>query len=325
MQCADRQATLVFYVVAGDIARPPRAKGLPDNKKNKLIAILDDAFSEWETQFADEASAQFDADRVMLIADLNRKANVDWVQVEQGWQEVYAQREDDWREAFVPLISGLIVRQGEALNALFGLEFDVQNLFALQWFNDYKLKFAQPIWNTNREWLSRMLQQAQLEGWSIPEMEDQLGAIFRVWGDQARAEDNDLLAEWVADRLPQARRELIARTETLRSSSAGSFHLYKAWGSPMKEWMATGDDRTRPSHMEAWDNYREGGLIGPIPIDQPFIIGGYLMMYPGDPNGPIEEFANCRCTVVPYNPAWNMSEDELAEVLSESQIAKPGA
>lgn len=52
-----------------------------------------------------------------------------------------------------------------------------------------------------------------------------------------------------------------------------------------KRWVATKDKRTRRDHANA-----DGQTV---PIDQPFDIGGYAMMYPGDPDGPGKEVYNC--------------------------------
>ena len=74
-------------------------------------------------------------------------------------------------------------------------------------------------------------------------------------------------------------------------SNAGAGALYKDWGVHRKEWLATGDARTRPSHWAA-----NGQVVG---IDQKFTVGGALLMQPGDPSGPPEEVCQCRCTVLP--------------------------
>lgn len=70
----------------------------------------------------------------------------------------------------------------------------------------------------------------------------------------------------------------------------------------LKGWQATGDMRTRLSHLRAHQTYSKN----PIPIDQPFILSPtrgsnrgkrFELMYPGDPNGPPELVINCRCTM----------------------------
>ena len=62
----------------------------------------------------------------------------------------------------------------------------------------------------------------------------------------------------------------------------------------MKEWIAAFDDRTRDSHAEA-------GAGEPIKASEPFMVGGQLMMYAGDPAGGAAEVINCRCST-PYFP-----------------------
>jgi hypothetical protein len=45
-----------------------------------------------------------------------------------------------------------------------------------------------------------------------------------------------------------------------------------------------------PAHLRAEQDYQKG-----IPIEKAFRVGGYDLMYPGDPNGPAQEVINCRC------------------------------
>lgn len=70
-------------------------------------------------------------------------------------------------------------------------------------------------------------------------------------------------------------------------------------GYRFKRWDAIIDDKTREDHVDV------NGAV--VPIDEPFIVGGYEMMYPGDESlgaGP-EEIINCRCSV-----EYLMTEDE---------------
>lgn len=50
------------------------------------------------------------------------------------------------------------------------------------------------------------------------------------------------------------------------------------------------DDRTRLTHLAADGQVRARG--------EPFLVGNALLMEPGDPGGPPEEVANCRCVLV---------------------------
>lgn len=58
-----------------------------------------------------------------------------------------------------------------------------------------------------------------------------------------------------------------------------------------KQWMTVGDSRVRAAHAAAHGQTK--------PIDQPFIVGGEKLMYPGDMTlgASIENVANCRCNV----------------------------
>lgn len=94
------------------------------------------------------------------------------------------------------------------------------------------------------------------------------------------------------------RADTIARTETHRAYQAGNYQANKAlgkFGATYKQWLATGDSRTRQTHLDAQ-------ALGPIPYDQPFIVGGEELMYPGDEAGSAGEVINCRCTMQEYFP-----------------------
>jgi hypothetical protein len=92
---------------------------------------------------------------------------------------------------------------------------------------------------------------------------------------------------------------MIARTETIRASNAGSEATYRDWGVQQKEWLATSDDRTRDCHRvgRAWG--QEPVVVG---MDDNFTICGESLAYPGDPGGSPANTINCRCTVLPVMP-----------------------
>lgn len=95
-----------------------------------------------------------------------------------------------------------------------------------------------------------------------------------------------------------------ARTAVTAAQNAGRMDSYAAademWGiKSKKKWVATKDLRTRHDHGMA-DNQI-------VDYDQPFDVGGYKMMFPGDGSlgAPGHELYNCRCTVV------NATDDDL--------------
>lgn len=88
----------------------------------------------------------------------------------------------------------------------------------------------------------------------------------------------------------RVRAQRIARTESTGAYNAAGLAALSDEGEETKVWIATEDNRTRPSHREA---DRQA-----VPITQPFIVGVTPLMMPGDPAGIASETVNCRCTMV---------------------------
>jgi hypothetical protein len=94
------------------------------------------------------------------------------------------------------------------------------------------------------------------------------------------------------------RAEVIARTESLRAVHAGNEELFQQAidggdieaDSLERQWNSAHDPRVRPSHRAMNGQKRKLG--------DNFVTGeGVELAYPGDPDGPIEETAQCRCVV----------------------------
>ena len=85
-----------------------------------------------------------------------------------------------------------------------------------------------------------------------------------------------------------------ARTAMTGAQNAGrQLSLQNAYGMGIKvkkEWMATLDERTRTEHAEL-DGQK-------VDTNKPFKVGGYTIMYPGDPHAHPAMVYNCRCTLV---------------------------
>lgn len=90
----------------------------------------------------------------------------------------------------------------------------------------------------------------------------------------------------------EARARTVARTEVISASNAGSYSASQSLPPVLrpktKEWLATTDSRTRPSHSAA-----DGQVVA---MDAEFSVGGSSLRFPGDPFGPPGEIINCRCT-----------------------------
>ena len=103
-------------------------------------------------------------------------------------------------------------------------------------------------------------------------------------GDAAQRELDRTESIW------QTRARRIARTETTAALNAGSWKAARDEDAQFKYWVATADDRTRETHLEAHGECRG--------INMTFEVGGDELMFPGDTNASGEEVINCRCTLV---------------------------
>lgn len=94
-----------------------------------------------------------------------------------------------------------------------------------------------------------------------------------------------------------SRATLIARTELAGVSNGGSLAATQMIASELgigysKSWL-TADGAKYPRH----EDYE--GLDGQtVALDEAFDVGGNALQFPGDPDGDVEDVANCRCTLV---------------------------
>lgn len=161
-------------------------------------------------------------------------------------------------------------------------------LLAQDWFNEYTITFAQPINTTTEEQIRRLIEQGVSEGWSIPTTMKHLETLFQQWMTGNLSKED---FEWFDQRMPEYRRELIARDQTMRALNTISYRLYGAWGVENHTWEATGDARTRPAHAAAHGQT--------VKVGTPFQVGGEGLLYPGDPRGSLPNIIQCRCVTVP--------------------------
>lgn len=131
--------------------------------------------------------------------------------------------------------------------------------------------------------VNTLVQKGAHEGWGIDELASQVDQVLL---------DTD------SDRW-QNRARTIARTEAVGAYNAGQFQGFQALAESLggrweKGWLATEDERTRPTHRHA-DLQR-------VPLAVPFSVGGFPGMFPGDPELPAQEVINCRCSMLLLRP-----------------------
>jgi 2'-5' RNA ligase len=118
-----------------------------------------------------------------------------------------------------------------------------------------------------------------------------------------RTVEQGLAEGWTADRTALALREMfsdvsfttaqmLAQTELTSLVNERSLQAAQKATSGKSEptykvWQTMQDPKVRPAHAHV-----QGQTV---PINQPFDVSGYLMMYPGDPSAPVRLVARCRC------------------------------
>lgn len=101
----------------------------------------------------------------------------------------------------------------------------------------------------------------------------------------------------------------IARTEIHNAHNNAVMKTYETLGVEYTQWVAADDDRTRESHVEI------NGEI--IPMGGTYSNG---LAYPGDTNGDIEEWINCRCSNAPFVMPYGMMAPPGMEQFREEDL-----
>jgi hypothetical protein len=113
---------------------------------------------------------------------------------------------------------------------------------------------------------------------------DRVNAKLKSGGDPKQ-----ILSELYED-FKSGRSPLIAETTGVSGFNAGLWAGYRNQGYKYKTWISQRDEKVRHSHFLA-----EGQKVK---IDEHFVLGTELLMYPGDPTASPEETINCRCTII---------------------------
>ncbi|WP_368490831.1 phage minor head protein [Clostridium sp. BJN0013] len=141
------------------------------------------------------------------------------------------------------------------------------------WVENHVIKFSPEVQRTTHDAVVNAIKEGYEAGETIDELADRL------------------------DKLPAFDRNRairVARTETIAASNAGEFESYNQSDFVIgKQWLSSHDGRTRPDHAAANGQKKK--------LDEPFNVGGYKLMFPGDSSlgASAKEVIHCRCTMVP--------------------------
>lgn len=145
----------------------------------------------------------------------------------------------------------------------------------LSYFNARLLEKVSDINLTTREWVELQITKGIEDGLSLDQV------IRNIVGNTD---------------MPRYRAERISRTENMfAASNAEEIGVAKTGLETVKVWLSVNDNRTRHDHILVDDQER--------PADEPFNVGNYRMMRPGDTTtqnvmgqvAPAKEVVNCRC------------------------------
>jgi len=183
-------------------------------------------------------------------------------------KEIFDEAEmlDEWRPLFIAF--GMASAEETAAR----YEWAVPDPSVIKrWIASRGAKYSKYVNETSNNEIMDILAADRANGLSIPDMVKHIEGYFDVNA--------------------KSRAETIARTQVIGVNNYADVETYKVNGVEKKEWLSTGDDRTRDSHAAA-----DGQIVG---VNDPFIVGGAKLQYPGDPDGPAEEVCSCRCTELP--------------------------
>jgi len=249
---------------------------------------LDRGAKLWEGHFREKAKALFRQEKNKILKIL-KKAGKGEKKATVAYQDFLLQVEDylkmageAWRSEFLPIFQALIAGSAEIMTATWGIEFDVTSPETLAWLERYSMKFADGIVGKTGESVREIIFQGQEEGWTISQMRKALAEKFGEF-DRVRA-------------------ERIARTETIRSSNAGSVEGFRQVGITKKQWYAALDQRTCPFCSEMHGKivgieeiYQDQGtemIVGEGEEIQRLKFDYEAVNYP-----PLH--ASCRCVILP--------------------------
>jgi SPP1 gp7 family putative phage head morphogenesis protein len=182
---------------------------------------------------------------------------------------------DEWKDYFIkhlkPFILAFMQQAGDkVLSSLgFSASFNLQVPKIQENLMKSLEKSASEVIQTTRKDIYDQLIEGIQNGESIPQLGSRMKTLF--------------------EETYKNRSQTIARTETISATNYAKLEAGGQAGMRVKVWITALDERTRPWHAEA------NGQV--VDMDEPFIVNGEELMYPGDKSGSPENIVNCRCTV----------------------------
>ena len=212
---------------APELPGPKQLKSAEDSKERWYKAV-DLTARAWEPLFRKMASERFDEEGAELVKILKRdgkaskQATPYQTFLDNGVAYLIVAK-GAWEQAFLPLFEGLLAAQMENVLEAYGISWDIQRPEVQDWISNYTIKFTASIEGTSELAIRDIIAKAQLEGWSVTQTRQ---AIMEEW-----------------EGFGKARADMIARTETMRSSNYGTRQAWEDAGVETVSWYTHLDGR----------------------------------------------------------------------------------
>lgn len=174
----------------------------------------------------------------------------------------YSEAEATWDDEIQPVLNGMLSKSAEQVGKLYFWRTEIARFFE---------SVIRPIAMSVADTTIKLLQQLNLSP------------------DTPKNERREILVEFLEKQ--KGRSINLGRTATTQAMNRGALMAMASSGLPWKKaWVAIKDERTRNTHLEMDSNSY-------IELEQPFIVGGELMLFPADGSlgASVGNIANCRC------------------------------
>ena len=232
-----------------------------EKQEKEMIPIWEDIFNHQK-------------DKILANIKSSKAINTKGINIDDILKFLNSNDESDYMtKQILPTLKDIMKDKGEQVFNELNIDtsFNLHDPKVTDWMNEFCGKQITNINDTTKTLVREQLKQGQENGESIPNLCDRINQYF--------------------DDTESSRVKTICRTEVIGASNNATLLGYKQSGVvDNKQWLATEDARTRPTHAEA-----DGQVVG---IDEKFIVGGEEMDCPGDMDASPENVCNCRCTLI---------------------------
>lgn len=236
--------------------------------------------------------------QVPSIEDYLEKQYKRVVRVVSGFKIKQEEEEEDYglNNALIALIFGRAVKQAIIIDKTTAKTLRrAEELARQELADDGILLPTQSVLNRTTANIFRTLNRSRPAGIATSETQILTEEVRGVMAQTGEDMMNDAIFEVDKDKANRAA-DLIDSAEAQEVADQIGItppaELFPAMALLRKTWVTMGDSKVRPTHQAA--NFQT------VPIGEPFTVGGFQMMRPGDTSmgAPIKEVANCRCSSV---------------------------